>query len=457
MDLRNFLAFAAVLEHIYSPASNINLIPQLFINLDMTSMPLKKEPHTIFLSTYIAEQVHAHHRAPGVTMDETPDRWLHLLPAISAAGELLCVIVVIRDHKFTTMDIIKLQSQHPELWLWYGPPREEGKGHLMRTALKSVIIPAARRIRQREQEDAAARQQMLQQLVSAEAAAKAAAAAAKKAAPSAVAAPAPAAAAPALASGDATTSPIAPLRRIVISLDGERTGLEAAMETAAAVLEEEGMRDVELLKFSAACSKTQQPCDVSPVFRVLKQIYKARSFEKSAEEPAFMELVRQVLKPMDTKARALYSEALAALPELLLSAFSSRNIRQGWEIAGIYPFSAQTILKQSPADEDLTAAQEEALLRAVSKAAQHIHESGQVTDAQLQEAVGAAVEFPLRNPPVEEGLKRKPRRVKELHEYVVGRRRALLLSHPSIARAKSTLQAIAERDSQGEAPAEVSE
>lgn len=231
-----------------------------------------------------------------------------------------------------------------------------------------------------------------------------------------------------------------PKHAILIGMDGERNGLQSAMEVMVDLYDElpDQRKSIGLLKWSAACSKTQQPLDVGPLFRVSKQLKSKYEHEKVQRAHHYSVHVRKCLAPLDPKSRNLYCNFLDMLPQIISQAFTEHNIRQGWEVAGIWPFNATKMLGQCPTLRKLKPAQVNAFLAAIPKLAVHIKHFGQLTDAQLQAAVGTAFTFETPN---EVDLSGRKHRRKALHEMVINRRRALLISHPTILRARAAVEA----------------
>lgn len=238
----------------------------------------------------------------------------------------------------------------------------------------------------------------------------------------------------------------APDPQIVLGIDGEDKFLQAVMEALANKIETD--KDFErfvAMKFAAACSKSQQPADYSPVFITIKSLLKAWLRKELDEvKPHWYPFVVELLARMPKASRDLFLRFLAMLPDLLDSTFTSFNIKAGWRKSGVWPVDAVKILRQCPLYADHTRAQEEALLAAIPKLAELVKKNGQVTDREIQQAVGEAVIF--TDPTSASGKADQTPRAhrKQLHEMVINRRRALVLTHTLILRMRRGAQATPE-------------
>lgn len=190
-----------------------------------------------------------------------------------------------------------------------------------------------------------------------------------------------------------------------------------------------------LIKLAAACSKTQQPCDVSPIFMALKTLAKSHlrtKFEGGDMTQAhWLETV--LLANIPAPSRKTFCNFLLQAPSLVGNALKPGNIEQGWRDSGLWPFDIPTLLAQCPRLELLTKPQTAALVAAVGPLSVLMREQGQLTEAQLQAAVGDTLSLDnlcatYRDPPVA-GT--------PLHHMALNRRRALILLLVALPEASS--------------------
>ena len=250
----------------------------------------------------------------------------------------------------------------------------------------------------------------------------------------------------ALRPGEETPSRAPEVPGMIFAIDGESSCLEAAMLVVANAIElDESLKSLHLVKLAASCSKSQQPCDVSPVYRSLKALFSNwKAIERQAPRPAYMELIDALLEPLETPSKVVFTRFFGLLHDLLSQAFRDSNIRQGWETSGLSPLSHKRILAQNPGSDEWPQARVDAYLAAIGKLAPVVGAAGQLTDSQISEAVGA--EFANGVPHAPDGGPAVPRRRrrKELHEMAINRRRALLVTHATILHTRERVAASAD-------------
>ena len=112
----------------------------------------------------------------------------------------------------------------------------------------------------------------------------------------------------------------------------------------------------------------------------------------AGKEHLAREGIIEPIKP--ASARDVFRRFLMCASELLEDAFCPHNVYPGWQKSGLYPLDASKMLLQCPALPALSVAACKQVLAAVPKLAEIVLKSGQVTDAQVQEAVGESIVFP---------------------------------------------------------------
>ena len=339
-------------------------------------------------------------------------RAIGLLPAISAAGKLLCSILIVKDSSFKEGQLVQVShvcgfkiltaklTLDGRLFLWIGPSTLRGRRHLMEKSISDALLPAMRRERAAVIAEAGKlpwEKDVL--LVSEDRAVEA--------------------------------DDCAPL---IISFDGEQQYLNAMLESYTTLIADDPtLGETILLKYAASCSKTQQPADVAPVFMVQKTIAQKKVCSLAPDvDPPYMGRVEMLLKSMKSASRKTYLDFIRHVEDFLETSFPSYNIRQGWRVAGIWPHENRHILGRCPTFQQLDEAQREAILASISKLAPRMLANGQLTDVEIQAAVGAAVDLDGLLPVVEDDDPDARKSKKPLHQLVINRRRALLLTSATI-------------------------
>jgi len=254
--------------------------------------------------------------------------------------------------------------------------------------------------------------------------------------PPAPATPQPMADSPQSPQAAATTEPQA---KCVFTIDGEHEQLQAFMDL---FMEEfDGIPDAdlfELVKFAAACSKTQQPADVSPCFFVLKQLVERLAVsEESLVPERYMPAVIKALKPLPLSEFTKYKNFMSHFLVLISTAFTRKNIRKGWENTGLYPLDTLQILSKCTSFKEYTDEQVQAMVVAIKSLTKKVAENGELTDADINAAMKGKVKFIALGRDTLEKTETDKSNKKPLHLLTLNRRRALLLSHPKIRAQRS--------------------
>lgn len=222
----------------------------------------------------------------------------------------------------------------------------------------------------------------------------------------------------------------APLPKIGISFDGESSFLQAAMglltgaETKDAVL-----ADFVLFKWPASCSKTQQPLDISPCFMSFKQ--KMDQYMAAGTLPPYLPYmagVESLLACVPSDSRTVFLRVISLLERAISAAFTIGNIAKGWEISGLVEPNVQKIMTMNLLGSTISDELMAAFNAAAVKLAPRMLANGDLTDEEMQEAMGTAIEFPKANLLNDKGRKTR----KATHEKVIAHRRAVIVSSPRI-------------------------
>lgn len=191
--------------------------------------------------------------------------------------------------------------------------------------------------------------------------------------------------------------------RAVLSMDGDFAQIESILEieTMTAAF---AAANVELFKFAAGASMTQQPNDRSRCFYCLKKalhenrmkIQQDISVTIASLSPRHKKVLRKLEKLIPDRGKSKASFAtfnffLSSCDAVFSYAFNIPNVRGGWHKCGLAPFNPKMIMISFAFFKDLEKLAPNAtqrVLDATSALAAIARESGSVTDRQMEEALG---------------------------------------------------------------------
>ena len=146
----------------------------------------------------------------------------------------------------------------------------------------------------------------------------------------------------------AATPPIT-LPRMLLCLDGDYPQIEAI---CGALRNEILQNQLESWKFAGGCSMIQQPNDLMKCHREFRRRLNNDDFYAPLSvEPGYMPRIDEFLSltsRMQAASHATYRYFFARIEAIESQTFTMKSIQWGWEIAGIYPFSIQTMLCKCP-------------------------------------------------------------------------------------------------------------
>ncbi len=191
--------------------------------------------------------------------------------------------------------------------------------------------------------------------------------------------------------------------RAVLSMDGDFAQIEAILEIHS-MTSAFAAANVELFKFAAGASMTQQPNDRSRCFYCLKKALQehrmkiqqdvslAATLLSSAHKKALRNLDMYVPDKGKTKtSHATFKFFLSSCDAVFSYAFSIPNIRGGWYKCGLAPFNPKQMMVSYAFFKDLEKVAPDAsqrVLDAIPKLAVYARESGVLTDAQMELELG---------------------------------------------------------------------
>lgn len=221
-------------------------------------------------------------------------------------------------------------------------------------------------------------------------------------------------------------------KRIILTFDGEHEHLQAMLDLLVDNIPQEWIdQNIELLKYAAATSKYQQPSDTGTCYMVTRALQRAGSHLPPA---LWADKVSELLhEKLEAASARTFSDLLGRLPDILSRAFTSPNIKDGWQTAGVYPVDIEKIMFRCTTWKAFSNEQGQAILSAITKLIPKAKLTGEISDAQLQEAVGDAVDF-------EEWMlthwEHYSTPKTPLEDLVLNRRRAVWVNHGAVTQAR---------------------
>lgn len=297
------------------------------------------------------------------------------------------------------------EDQH--IWLWRGDPTSGKKQRLMKAVMETVVLPSLKQLVDLVRKKKRFQAQLLRQEV------------------------------------PQVAEPEEPLP-IIFMLDGEATGLSAAMAASAQAVEADPqLKKLYLVKLAANCSKTQQPCDVSPLYRSMKEKLKAWKLDQKAAVmarvlPGYVAVVEDRLSPLAKGSKEVYREFFVLLPALLSAAGTLDNVMQGFVDSGLWPFDPERMLHLVTVSRQWSSESWTAALASLEPLSAIVGVKGQLTDDEIASALCEG--FPRRDA-LAYVPETKKRTTLPLHEQALNRRRALLLTHTTLVNTVSELNA----------------
>lgn len=191
--------------------------------------------------------------------------------------------------------------------------------------------------------------------------------------------------------------------RAILTMDGDFSQIEAILQDDR-LTSAFRAANVELFKFAAGASMTQQPNDRSRCFYCLKKALREQKVHlhlHAETANAFIGLRhKKVLRSLASEipdkgasktSHATFNLFLSSCDIIFSSAFTVGNIRGGWMKCGLAPFNPQVMMESYAFFEDLEAVDPTAhqqVLAAIPKLAVLARESGCISDEQMETELG---------------------------------------------------------------------
>lgn len=239
-----------------------------------------------------------------------------------------------------------------------------------------------------------------------------------------------------------------------MTLDGEYTQLGAMMSALTQCVDKAGPAgNIEVVKFSASCSKTQQPADVSPSFMIFKRLMKTEMTSSPDTTPLFHDfLENQLLRPIEKSSRDVFLNFLDNLPAVANKAFTFSNVAEGFKKSGFHPFSIKKILAQCTTWGELHTSEAKAAIAAVDTLAPKVATNGQLTEKDLNEVSEGVVKGGCERVLATTIYGKKVKSAKPIEQRPLNHRRAVHISHSVIMAERARAQGVVDDDDDDEEP-----
>jgi hypothetical protein len=109
MDPRNQISYIAIGTAVTDTDPRL-FVPELYLNTDVTSMLLEDPDTAIYMAEGSQEKLDAERRSASRVTKISKRRCFSLMPTTSAAGELICAIVILKDDKFKEVKLIAVSA-----------------------------------------------------------------------------------------------------------------------------------------------------------------------------------------------------------------------------------------------------------------------------------------------------------------------------------------------------------
>ena len=418
-DVSNFITMAAIYGGVVGPANDRHVRVELTFNTDKTSLFLQRQQEGIVVTLEGLEYLAAHHLNAAHTHADSQARGLAVIPTICADGSCLCILVCIRDDRYTAASLTVVSALYDlpfwifllililfqldrdrNIFLWTGNKSREHAAHLNRTLVEDVVFPCM--VAKRKKllaHDSSDEDGPPEDLAAAEARERA--------------------------------------EPMVLLIDGEHDHLVAMENHLNRPLEALGLAlNIHVIKLPAACSKTEQPADVSRCFSVLKQLGHSYHLHAPKTVPKYLHrLETSTLVPIPAASRATYLEYFRHFDVFVGAAFSEANINKGWSVAGLDPLNYLALMSQCTDWSSLSAKERGAVLAAIPKLIPLAISAGQLSTSQIQAAVGPDLDLTSAGQldgADDGGARKRKRQLKPLEQRPINHRRAMLLTCSAI-------------------------
>lgn len=225
--------------------------------------------------------------------------------------------------------------------------------------------------------------------------------------------------------------------RIVLTVDGEYQHLKNLVDYFIAHPEDEG---IDVIKFSAACSKTQQPADVSPCFRVLKQRVSMSHLHPPETMPLYYQYLQSTaLAKIPAASRKTFLDFFKHSKDIIDAAFTPHNIHCGFSVAGLCPLNTPKMMSQCTTFQSLTKKEVDAAIAGAESLVPLVHEHGQLREQDIDALAGGLLKSARERTLSALLTKAKGKTTKVVELRPVNHRRALIVNHARVMQTREAL------------------
>lgn len=192
-------------------------------------------------------------------------------------------------------------------------------------------------------------------------------------------------------SGDDASPPVAPPLpqyesaddiRAVLTLDGELEQITYIMEHIANLV-----KNIEYFKFAAATSPSQQPNDVMRGFSIVKCLERTLRYADTVPMPQWYEALEAWMakhKIFTAASRNTILRFMWNLPSILSTAYTKKNVHEGWRKTGLMPMCKDIIIGHWPFHKFLTGDERKKLKIAGTKLSHIAKRDGSIGEADIE-------------------------------------------------------------------------
>jgi hypothetical protein len=184
--------------------------------------------------------------------------------------------------------------------------------------------------------------------------------------------------------------------RSVVCMDGDGAQTQAFMDGGLGAICSD--LNIEYLKLSAGCSGHESALDLSKSHQLMRQAIHDPRYDYDIDPiPSFAMTVfiNDVLNKSGIASASLltFRKFFIHAEALMDKAFNAVDLQQGWQLAGMCPLSCETILSHCPDWKTLRTSDANRVLAAIPSLTELARLKGELTDDEIQAAIGGAVDL----------------------------------------------------------------
>ena len=184
--------------------------------------------------------------------------------------------------------------------------------------------------------------------------------------------------------------------RTVMCMDGDLPQTQAFMEL--------GLGDycaqyvIEYLKLSASCSGHESALDLAKSHQLMREALQKSHYDQQSDllcSVAMSLFIQDVLSKLGIPSKSLqtFRKFFGHIESLMDKTFNALDLQHGWRLSGICPLSFSTVLSHCPMWGTLPTSKADDVLAAILPLAEIVRLKGELTDSEIQAAVGGSVDL----------------------------------------------------------------